>query len=115
MSTTPSPLFAIITGTLSQGFSVTAIVADNAGAIAADIARTQQVFAEVLPVQDPAGEAHGFTADRNGTVVVFLGNIHGGELFGPFADEDTADCFGGAATADSEGNAAYHTFAVNTA
>lgn len=107
--TRAAQLFAIFTGTLTQGFSVAAIV--PAAGVDAAIKALHQAAVESIPVQDPAGEVAEFQADPSGTTVVFLGNLYGGELFGPFSNENSADCFAGSATADSD-NADYQIFTI---
>lgn len=111
MNTKSSPLFAVVIGTLSHGFSVSAVDTASGVEPAVNLAREHNVSFEIAPVLDPADENSLFKEDRSGDIVVFVGTLGGGEFFGPFADGDIAEEFGNLASEDSD----YRVFEVKTA
>lgn len=110
MSKKSSPLFAVVIGTLSHGFSVSAVDTASGVELAVNLAREHKVFVELAPVLNPADKISRFSEARSGDIVVFTGTLGGGEFHGPFADEDIAEEFGEAASEDGE----YRVFEVKT-
>lgn len=110
MSKKSSPLFAVVIGTLSHGFSVSAVDTASGVESAVNLAREHTVFVEIAPVQDPAEKVSRFSEDRGGDIVVFIGTFGGGQFYGPFSDDGIADEFGDAASEDTD----YRVFEVKT-
>lgn len=98
MSNKSSPLFAVIVGTVSHGFSLAAVDTASAAVPAANLAREHNAYVEVAPVLNPTDKVRRFKEDRSGDIVVFVGTLGGGVFYGPFADDTIAEKFGDAAS-----------------
>jgi hypothetical protein len=86
-------LYVTFVGSLVNGYQAVAID---------DKAETERLFyknesrrvhSQYTELQDPAEVSLGYDADRGGNTVVFIGSVKGGQMFGPFADEDLAEAF----------------------
>jgi hypothetical protein len=85
---------AIFTGTIAGGFGIKAVVQDDNSAedmVIALLANGE--LAEAMNVQDPATLNHPYQKDDSGSYFVVYGKSlgNGFEVFGPFADQDTAE------------------------
>lgn len=93
MSIKSQPLWAAFVGGLINGHQVIAID------VKAEIDKLfytnerRRVHTQCIELADPAETVSGHEADRGGKIVVFIGGVTGGELFGPFADGDIAESF----------------------
>lgn len=102
MNKKSSQLFAVVIGTVTSGFSVAAVDTASGVEPAVNLGREHKVFVEVAPVQNPADKVSGYTEDRSGNIIVFIGRLGGGVFYGPFADDIIANDFADSASEDTD-------------
>lgn len=95
MNTTvnPAPLYVTFVGTLVTGFQVIAIDDKSETERLFYKNEARRVHTQYSELENPEEVLSGYAQDRNGNIVVFIGGLKGGEMFGPFSDEDLAEAF----------------------
>jgi hypothetical protein len=88
-----APLYVTFLGGLVAGFHAVAIDDKSETERLWYKNEARRVHSQYIELQDPADVLPNFEADRNGATVVFIGDMNGGDVFGPFSDEDVAEAF----------------------
>jgi hypothetical protein len=88
-----APLYVTLVGGLAQGFTAIAIDVKSETESLFYKNEARRVHSQYIELEKPEDVLSGYQEDRGGNIVVFVGDVDGGDMFGPFSDEDVAEAF----------------------
>jgi hypothetical protein len=88
-----APLYVTFLGSLVGGFVAVAIDVKSETERLFYKNEARRVHSQYSELTKPEDVLSGYEEDRGGNIVVFLGGLTGGEVFGPFSDDDVAEAF----------------------
>lgn len=89
-----APLYVTFLGSLVGGFVAVAIDVKSETEHLFYKNEARRVHSQYSELTRPEDVLSGYEEDRGGNIVVFVGGVRGGEMFGPFSDENLAAGFG---------------------